>query len=147
MSEYTGDPARRERMLDELLAAVRARRLKRVTVKVAGCVAAVALSLGGAAMFARGRGSPIPPSPVVVAAIPRAEAPEAPYARVQLVSNSPGIVERSEPRGAVNVEIIDDATLLTALMPRCGDVGLARIGERVLVYGGCPELTPPSAAQ
>ncbi len=72
---------------------------------------------------------------------------EAAVMRVEVVLNSWDVLSRTAARPVGIVEVMDDASLMTTLMPRCGNVGLARMGDEVRVFGDCPELAPPTAAQ
>lgn len=145
MPEYTADETgsvnAKERMLTELLSAVRARRRRRAAARVAGGVLAVVV----AGLAAREYSGPAA-GPVREVALEHGGG-EAPVMRVEVVANSGDILSRTLAKPAGMVEVIDDASLMTTLMPTCGNVGLARMGEQVRVFGDCPELAPPTAAQ
>ena len=149
MPEYTANGKdrvdARERMLTELLSAVRARRRRRAAVRLAGGVLAVVV----AGLVARGYSGPAsaPVREVAAADAVKPEAGEAVAMRVEFVENSGDILSRTAARPVRIVEVMDDASLMATLMPTCGNVGLARIGDEVRVFGDCPELAPPTAAQ
>jgi hypothetical protein len=145
MPEYTADETgsvnAKERMLTELLSAVRARRRRRAAARVAGGVLAVVV----AGLVARGYSGPAT-GPVRNVAMEHGGG-EAAVMRVEVVGNSGDILSRTLAKPTGMVEVMDDASLMITLMPRCGNVGLARMGDEVRVFGDCPELAPPTAAQ
>lgn len=144
MPEYTAHrpvhiAARREAMLDELLGAVRTRRRRRHALRASGSLGLLLVVAAVARLVPAGPGAPPFVHPSEPAAVEN-------VARITTVRNDASIVDRlAAHTGATNVEFIDDLALISQLEPTCGPVGLARVGDQVRLYGGCPELHPPVA--